>query len=178
MLPLRARSEVAVPASTFASLRRILRSDVGPAAALELLHAAGEQAGADIHRGLLAELSPGAGVGEFWDRLAQYMEERGWGTLRHGAVHPGVGLLTSDDWAEASAASEDDGGRSTCAFSVGMLEGLLGQVAGDRVAVIEAECRGRGDPHCAFAFGAEDTLRRLREELRRGRSLDEALAGL
>ncbi len=87
-----------------------------------------------------------------------------------------MGLLSSSDWAEASVDEIDPD--ASCCFSTGFLSGLLSQLAGGPVAVLEVECRTRGEAACRFAFGSEGAIHDLYGHLIEGGDLDGALASL
>lgn len=172
--------EVAVPAGAFAALREELVKEAGRHTAVHALHAAGYGSGADLQEALLRRLGddvPGLPVSAFWHRFSGFLSRRGWGNLEATAPHPGVGLLTSDDWAEVGGAAHDVS-RPSCSFSCGLLSHLLTRVAGEPVAVVEVSCRTAGDPSCRFAFGSESTVAELYDLLRAGHDLDAALAEL
>ncbi|MEX2465905.1 MAG: 4-vinyl reductase [Gemmatimonadota bacterium] len=128
--------------------------------------AAGFAAGGDFD---VSELT----TSEFWGSVQRFFGRKGWGTLRHEAAHPGVGLLTSDDWVEASAEETDSEG--SCSFSTGFLAGLLSELAKRPVAVLEVTCRTRGDDACRFAFGSEAVVHELYGRLLDGSDLARAL---
>lgn len=170
--------EVALPASALSTLRRALKREAGPLAAIHALHAAGYGAGETLFDSFARTVrQPLEEVGEttFWTGLTRFMGRRGWGSLDHRSLHPGVGLLTSSDWAEAGDGSESQPG---CAFSAGLLSHVLTRAAGEPVAVLEVSCRGRGDESCAFAFGSEATIHDLYGLLLDGKRLEQALAEL
>lgn len=169
--------EVALPAVALPGLRRALRDEAGPLATVHALHAAGYDAG-----GALFDAFDGgrdvAGRDEasFWRRLSEFLARRGWGTLEHSAPHPGIGLLSSPDWAEAG---EDGAERQpACAFGVGLLSSLLSRAADGPVAVLEVACRSRGEARCTFAFGSEQAVHELYGRLLEGHDVDGALADL
>lgn len=175
--------EVAIPVASLAALRRALASEVGADAAARALSAAGHAAG-DALSPLLAQASegdaapPANGISEivFWRKLIQLLGSRGWGTLSHAQVHEGVGALDASDWVEADAA--DGANRPSCFFTTGMLANLLGSAAGGAVAVLEVECRSRGDARCRFLFGSGDALNALYQNVGSGASVDTALSEL
>ena len=123
-------------------------------------------------RDALAQLDATA----FWRRFAQLFSSRGWGTLSHGDVHPGIAVLAAADWAEADAAATDS--RPTCYFTTGLLANVLGKVAGSDVAVMEVECRSRGDAQCRFLFGSPEALRSVYDLLLSGNTAENAVAQL
>lgn len=168
--------EVALPARGLTELRRSLRDEVGALASVHALHTAGYAAGEDLYRGFL-QSAPGEvlglGTDRFWRQLRRFFRQKGWGELHHDPAHPGVGLLRSEDWAEAEAGTET---QPSCAFTSGLLSHFLTLAAGGPVAVLEVECLSRGSSHCSFAFGSEATIHELYGQLLEGSSVDEALA--
>ena len=171
--------DVVIPALGRTMLRQNLQREVGPLPAIHALHTAGFGSGQAIWESLrrssereLSELDNA----NFWSHLATALGKRGWGTLTHRAVHEGVGLLASSDWAEAMGGNGEQ--QPSCTFSTGMLSALLTGAAGGSVAVIEVSCRTRGDDLCAFAFGSLATVNNLYELILEGQDLEEALAAL
>jgi len=177
-MEVRAPREVALPAQGFAHLRRSLRDEVGQLAAVHGLHAAGYAVGEDLYGAFVRTLdtTPSQVPEEvLWERLGRFFQQRGWGVLGHRAVHPGVGVLESADWAESDRDTE---GQPSCAFSAGLLSSFLTQLAGGPVAVLEVGCATRGDDRCVFAFGSETAIHELYGHLLEGAGLDDALARL
>lgn len=170
--------EVALPSRGFTELRRSLRDEVGPLAAVHGLHAAGFGVGEDLFGAFVRSLDrPLREVpeSELWDRLSRFFQQKGWGTLRHRPLHTGVGILESPDWAEAERGTES---QPSCAFSTGVLSNFLTLAAGGPVAVLEVGCASRGDDVCSFAFGSETAIHELYGHLLEGVGLDDALARL
>lgn len=170
-------AEMTVPVATFTELRTSLAQSVGADEAAEALRQAGYAAGDRLHRVLLqANRDAGVSTPVFWHHVEALFASRGWGHLRFGRVHTGVGVLDAADWFEAEPGSDADS--PTCHFTTGVLANLLGNTAGEPVAVLEVECRSRGDERCRFAFGGLNALSRVYEELASGGSLDSAVARL
>lgn len=169
--------EIAIPATAFGSLRAHLEKEAGALPTVHALHHAGYAAGAAAAP-VLSGSGEGAGLGEdaFWARLADFFGKRGWGALRHARPHRAVGLLSSTDWAEASAG--EGGPDASCHFSAGFLAGLLTELAGGPVAVLEVGCRSRGSDACQFVFGSEGAIHELYGRLLEDDNLDGALAAL
>lgn len=170
--------EIAVPVSIFGSLRGELEKEAGTLPTVHALHNAGFRAGSAAAATLGGNGEDPATLpqGAFWSRVSDFFSKRGWGTLRHDAAHEGVGLLFSSDWAEASEqVVEAD---ASCCFSTGFLSGLLTELAGGPVAVLEVGCRTRGAEACRFAFGAEEVIHDLYGRLLNGSDFDAALAEL
>lgn len=169
--------EVAFPAAALAGLRRALRDEAGPLAAVHALHTAGYDAGGPLFDAFSAGSEPqDRDERVFWRGLSDFLGRRGWGTLEHSAPHPGIGLLSSADWAEAR--SDGSERQPACAFGSGLLSSLLTRAAGGPVAVLEVACRSRGEDRCTFAFGSEAAVHELYGLLLEGRDLDHALAEL
>jgi hypothetical protein len=171
--------EIAVPVSVFDSLRDEIEKEAGTLQTVRALHHAGYEAG------LAAATSMNHEAGgdsfslrqpNFWSLLSGFFAKRGWGTLAHTTPHRAVGLLTSRDWAEATP--ERLRPDASCSFSAGFLSGLLSQLAGGPVAVLEVHCRSRGEDACRFAFGSETAVHDLYGKMLDGADLDAALASL
>ena len=171
--------EIAVPVSVFAVLRSELEKEAGELPTIRALHHAGYRAGAEAAAWFGASGEDGVGVmaqSAFWSSLCDGFARRGWGSLSHDLERAGVGLLASPDWAEASGEGPDPD--ASCSFSTGFLSGLLSELASGPVAVLEVECRTRGDDQCRFAFGSESTIHDLYGRLLDGAGLDGALEAL
>lgn len=152
--------ELALPAAALTALRHTLIAELGPQRAAAVLRQAGHSAGDALFRSLSqgrgATSLEDLGTSEFWKRLSQLFANRGWGSLHHVEAHPGIGALESADWGEADPAAAAR--RPSCFFTTGVLANLLGQVAEADVAVLEVECRSRGDAHCRFLYGSPEAL--------------------
>lgn len=174
----KAPREIAIPATAFGSLRAHLEKEAGALPTVHALHHAGYAAGAAAAPALTGNLGDAGAIGEdaFWAKIADFFGKRGWGSLRHARTHAAVGLLTSSDWAEAT--SGDGGPDASCHFSAGFLSGLLTELAGGPVAVLEVGCRSRGGPACQFVFGSEGAIHELYGRLLEDDNLDGALAAL
>jgi len=192
MSPVNSRPpELALPVASLAALRRELAAAVGGDAAARALQSAGNAAGDAFYRALahglgslgnadaeaaahdrLAELEQSV----FWRRFAELFASRGWGHLSMTPLHPGVGALDASDWVEA----DPDAGatRPGCFFTTGLLAAVLGKIAGDEIAVLEAECRSQGDARCRFLFGSPAALDEVYSRLGEGQALDELLTTL
>lgn len=171
--------EMALPANALISLRQSLRTEAGPLPAIHALHGAGYQAGDYMARAFFRELPEPPDqlpASAFWDSFRTFWSRRGWGSLTHDDAHPSLGLLRSDDWAEAGDEAAET--QPSCTFTTGMLASLLGRVAEGPIAVLEVECRARGDDECVFAFGSETRVHDLYGELLEGADLRGALDAL
>ena len=169
--------EIAVPISIFGSLRNELEKEAGALPTIHALHNAGYETGAAA----AASFAVGGdvtnmGQSAFWARLSEFFSRGGWGTLHQSGEHAGIAILSSPDWAEASPDASDS--EASCCFSTGFLSGLLSELAGGPVAVLEVDCRARGDEQCRFAFGSEVAIHDLYGHLLDGTDLEGALAAL
>ena len=108
------------------------------------------------------------------ETLSAFFEERGWGKLSSmplGAVL----ALDSENWAEALDHAQVD--FPSCHLSCGLLADFLGRLSQGSVAVMEVECRSRGDKRCRFLAGAPESLGILYDRMALGVGYLEALAG-
>ncbi|MGH7446495.1 MAG: V4R domain-containing protein [Longimicrobiales bacterium] len=171
--------ELALPVASLAAMRDSLVSSVGPEAAALALRQAGHAAGDALYR-ILSGGDPGSLTAlpaeRFWAQLARLFSSRGWGQLTYSQVHSGVGSLEATNWAEVRA--DANSGQPSCHFTTGILANLLGQIADAEVAVLEAECRSRGDQRCRFLFGGADAVYAVYERIAAGDEPDAALARL
>lgn len=167
-----------LPAQALAALRRAIGAEAGALAAIQAMQTAGYRAGELFFDELAESLgssSTGVGEGAFFRTLSEFLRARGWGALRLSDPHPGVGLLSSRDWAEGGGSEE---GEPSCDFSAGMLSAMLTQAAGRPVAVLHTTCRSRGDGECSFAFGSPPTIHDLYGLLLEDRTFESALEEL
>lgn len=172
--------EVSLPAEAFTRLRDSLIHEAGEGRGTQALHTAGFSTGDAVYD-LLAEAAGGTAAPEsldvesFWELLGRHFQERGWGTLEHESPHPGVSILASEDWMEASPRVDE---QPSCAFTAGVLAAVLTRLADAPVAVLETACRARGDGRCEFAFGSGWAIQTLYGALVEGASLEHALSRL
>ena len=105
--------------------------------------------------------------------LSQFFGEQGWGALHASSLSPAVLALDSTEWAEAS----DDGRGEfpSCHLTCGLLADFFGRLSDGLVAVMEVECRSRGDARCRFLAGAPETLSTIYDRMAQGSSYTEAL---
>ncbi len=106
--------------------------------------------------------------------LGELCTSLGWGTLEVSSADETQLLLTSADWAEADP---DSSTHPSCHFSCGCLAAFLTALAEQPLAVLEVECRSRGDQVCRFLAGSRQTLAEVYDVLAAGRNWRDALAG-
>jgi len=160
-------------------LRASLERDTHQAPAY--LQEAGFAGGEELFAAYAAWLADGFGVsrpsdldaGHLNDVLARFFAETGWGSLTVSQIAPSVLALDSDDWAE----SGDQSGAAypSCHLSCGLLADFLGRMTDGTVAVMEVECRARGDARCRFLAGAPETLGTLYDRMAQGLGYQDAL---
>lgn len=171
--------EIAVPGSVFESIRAEAASFAGTLQAVRALHLAGYRAGVEASAALNHEAGGNAfALTEvaFWSSLSGFFAKRGWGSFEHRSPHRAIGVLETSDWAEARPDSFDP--EATCGFTTGYLCGLLTQLSGAPIAVLEISCRSRGQDTCEFAFGAESVIHDLYGSLLDGAEITTALKAL
>jgi len=159
-------------------LRASLERDHGLSTAA-YLQEAGFAAGLDTFEAFQAWLERTRQVGAteldaafLEEATSAFFGEHGWGTFAFTPLSEAVVALDSNDWAEATA----EGGSQypCCHLSSGLLADFFGRLAGETVAVMEVECRSRGDEACRFLMGSPDTLATVYERMAEGVSYAEA----
>ena len=86
-----------------------------------------------------------------------------------------MGEIRLDGSPEADGIDGQPRRRTGCAFSTGVLGGLLTGAAGQPVAVLEVECRAGGSAFCRFLVGDGHRLRAIRDRLGSGEPLARAM---
>jgi predicted hydrocarbon binding protein len=145
-------------------LRTALERDTGLQASAYLQEAGfagGEELASNLDVQFLSEV------------LSDFFSERGWGRLEATPLGPAILALDSAEWAEAT--EEGRGEFPSCHITCGLLADFFGRMSDGLVAVMEVECRSRGDGRCRFLAGAPDTLSALYDRMAQGSSYTEAL---
>jgi predicted hydrocarbon binding protein len=161
-------------------LRASLERDAGLQAATHLQEA-GFAGGEELYNAFTAWLSRSHNIEKpseldinyLGEVLSEFLAEQGWGRLTTTPLGPAVLALDSSDWAEAL--DEPHGEYPSCHLSCGLLADFLGRVSQGSVAVMEVECRSRGEARCRFLAGAPETLGMLYERMAQGSTYLEAL---
>jgi predicted hydrocarbon binding protein len=161
-------------------LRTALERDTGLQAASYLQEAGfagGEELFAEFSEWLLAtrgvERPAELDARYLSEVLSQFFSELGWGTLTVQPLGAAVVALDSAEWAEAS--EEGRGEFPSCHLTCGLLADFFGRLSDGLVAVMEVECRTRGDARCRFLAGAPETLSALYDRMAQGTGYAEAL---
>lgn len=161
-------------------LRTSLERDAGLQAA-GYLQEAGFAGGEALYSAYAAWLSENYGVDRPGDLDAQFLGEAlwrffgelGWGSGTVTPLGAAAMALDSPDWAEALGDAK--GEYPSCHLTCGLLADFLGRISDGLVAVMEVECRSRGDVRCRFLAGSPETLSTLYERMAQGMSYGEAL---
>ncbi len=159
-------------------LRSSLERDHGLSMAA-YLQEAGFAAGEDTYQAFAEWLEDARGVrpedldAEFLSEVTSaFFEQHGWGSINVNPLAAGILSIDSTDWKEA----DPDAGAQypSCHLSSGMLADFFGRLAGETVAVMEVECRSRGDDMCRFLVGSPEMLAAVYEKMSEGLSYLEA----
>ena len=161
-------------------LRSALERDTGLQASTYLQEAGfagGEELYAEFREWLLANRGveePTQLDAEFLsETLSAFFSDLGWGRLEASRLGESVLALDSEEWAE----SVETGGTEfpSCHLTCGMLADFFGRLSDGLVAVMEVECRSRGDGRCRFLAGSPETLGTLYDRMAQGTGYSEAL---
>ena len=107
------------------------------------------------------------------ETLSVFFTDQGWGRLESAPLGDSVLALDSAEWAESV---ETGGGEfPSCHLTCGMLADFFGRLSDGLVAVMEVECRSRGDGRCRFLAGSPETLSTLYDRMAQGEGYAEAL---
>ena len=109
----------------------------------------------------------------FSEVLSEFLADQGWGALTATPLSPAVLALDSTEWAEA--ADDGRGEFPSCHLTCGLLADFFGRMSDGLVAVMEVECRSRGDGRCRFLAGAPETLSALYDRMAQGSGYADAL---
>jgi predicted hydrocarbon binding protein len=145
-----------------------------------ILQEVGFAAGAGVYHAFCTWLSAETGVARpddldaarLNDLLSAFFQATGWGSVSVTSLGNAALVVDSSDWVEAAPGSAQE---PMCFFSSGMLADFFGRLSGEPVAVMEVECRSKNDERCRFLSASPDTLNAVYEQMKEGRSYEEAL---
>ena len=165
-IPLSASSLVALSPRALHALR--------DRAGAQALQEAGYSAGEAMFTAFAAWLRQVAGVDHPGDlaapRLAEVLSQfftlLGWGAIRVTPAGEATAAVDSDEWAEAVPGAGLE--FPSCFFTSGMLADFMGRMANASLAVMEVECRSKGDARCRWLVGAPETLSAVYEHMAQG----------
>ena len=173
---------LALTRDTLTALRAALVRDTGAAAAGYLQEAgyAGGQSLFDAFRHWLAARGRGTpeslSVEAFQREATDFFRQAGWGSLEIGALDDTVATLDSSDWGEADPGAGAE--LPSCHVSAGLFADFFGRLADAPLAVMEVECRSRGDGRCRFLLGSTDVMQRIYEGMANGEEYASAVRAL
>jgi predicted hydrocarbon binding protein len=141
---------------------------------ITILQEAGYAAGEGLYKAFAAANSPtDLDADLLGETLSEFFTSGGWGAVTMSPVGTGALALDSTDWAEAEPGTAQT---PMCFFSAGMLADFLGRLSDETIAVMEVECRSRGDERCRFLSATPEVLDRVYNDMTQGRSYEEALS--
>ena len=151
-----------------------------PDAAIAVLQESGYAAGEGVYAALCSWLGTHTGTENpaeldatlFAGALSDFFQAAGWGRLTIAPIGSAALALDSSDWIEAEPGAAQI---PMCFFSSGMLADVMGRVSGEQVAVMEVECRSKGDPICRFLSASPATLQEVYQKMAAGMGYGEAL---
>lgn len=144
-----------------------------PEQAVTILQEAGYAAGSRLFQEFTAAHNPADLDADLLaPTLSEFFTSGGWGAVTVTPVGTGALALDSADWAEAEPGTAQI---PMCFFSAGMLADFLGRLSDETVAVMEVECRSRGDARCRFLSATPEVLEKVYTEMTQGRSYEDAL---
>jgi predicted hydrocarbon binding protein len=161
-------------------LRASLERDTGFQAA-SYLQEAGFAGGEGLYAAFAAWLGAAYGLDRpadldaryLGEALSAFLTELGWGSVSVAPLGDSALAIDSGDWAEATGEAKGD--YPACHLTCGLLADFLGRISEGLVAVMEVECRSRGDARCRFLAGSPETLGTLYDRMAQGMSYDAAL---
>lgn len=146
-----------------------------PDQVVTILQEAGYAAGEGLYKAFAATNDPAELDADLLaPTLSEFFTSSGWGTVTITPVGTGALALDSADWAEAEPGTSQ---APMCFFSAGMLADFLGRLSDETIAVMEVECRSKGDARCRFLSATPEVLDKVYNEMTAGRSYAEALGG-
>ncbi len=161
------------------ALRTTLERETGQRAAT-ILQETGFAAGDAFYTGLRDYVKETYGVakaealdGQYLsEALSGYLHDAGWGDVSVEQLGSAVLAVDSPNWAESRK-----GGATypACHFSTGSFADLFTRLGGSQTAVIEVECRSKGDDRCRFLVGSPETLTTVYERMAAGLSYQQSL---
>ncbi len=107
--------------------------------------------------------------------LTRFFSTLGWGAVSVSPLADSAFAVDSSDWAEAQADAQLQ--YPGCYFTSGMLADFMSRIADATLAVMEVECRSRGDAHCRWLVGSPDTLTALYQHMAQGADYQNVLGG-
>ncbi len=107
--------------------------------------------------------------------MTRFFSSLGWGGVGVTPLADAAFAVDSTDWAEAQADAQLQ--YPGCYFTSGLLADLMSRIADSTLAVMEVECRSRGDARCRWLVGSPDTLTALYQHMAQGADYQNVLSG-
>lgn len=144
-----------------------------PEQMVSILQEVGYAAGEGLYRSFAEQNNPAdLDADMLGDALSEFFKNGGWGSVAMTPVGTGAFAIDSSDWAEADPGTAQS---PMCFFSAGMLADFLGRLSEETVAVLEVECRSRGDARCRFLSATPEVLERVYNDMTAGKTYEDAL---
>lgn len=145
-----------------------------PEQSIAILQEAGYAAGEGLFQAFTAANNPADLDADLLaPTLSEFFTTGGWGSVTVTPVGTGALAIDSSDWSEAEPGTSQS---PMCFFSAGMLADFLGRLSEETIAVMEVECRSKGDERCRFLSATPAVLEKVYTEMTQGRTYEEALA--
>src|SRR5436190_21228533 len=142
-----------------------------PEQLVTILQEAGYAAGQGLYQAFTAATNPAELDADLLpETLSEFFRTGGWGRVTITPVGIGARAIDQPDWAEAQPGTAQP---TMCFFSAGMLADFLGRISDETIAVMEVECRTRGDARCRFLSATPPVLDKVYNQLTAGRSYVE-----
>jgi len=143
-------------------------------AGAQVLQDAGYTAGDGAYRSFTGWLPVVAGVEDpaelaasrLAEMLSRFFSSLGWGGVAVSQLSDAVMAVDSTDWAEAQPGVGLQ--FPSCSFTSGLLADFFTRLGDAPLAVMEVECRSRGDARCRWLVGAPESLTALYEHMAQG----------
>jgi predicted hydrocarbon binding protein len=176
-------NDIALAASSLVALSPRAIHTLRDRAGAQALQEAGYAAGEGIYRAFTAWLPGAAGVGDpreiaaprLAEVLSRFFTALGWGTLEVTHLGEVAFAVDSLNWPEAQP--EAGLPYPSCSLTAGLLADFMSRMADAGLAVMEVECRSRGDERCRWLVGSPENLTRLYEMMAQGADYRTVLGG-
>jgi uncharacterized protein len=176
-------TDIAFQPSSLVALSPAALHRLRDTAGAQALQEAGYAAGESVYRSFAAWLPAVAGVEDPGDlaasRLAEllsrFFSSIGWGGVTVAQLSDAVVAVDSTDWAEAQPGIGVQ--YPSCAFTAGLLADFMTRLGDAPLAVMEVECRSRGEARCRWLVGAPESLTAVYEHMAQGADYQTLLGG-
>ena len=144
-----------------------------PEQSIAILQGAGYAAGEGLYKTFSAVTNPADLDADLLaPTLSEFFTTGGWGAVTVTPIGTGALAIDSSNWSEAEPGTSET---PMCFFSAGMLADFLGRLSEETIAVMEVECRSKGDQRCRFLSATPAVLEKVYSEMTQGRTYEEAL---